>query len=455
MIYLQAILAAVIGGVLYTIIGIIPGTDETATMAPITLILVLMGLPGPVLFAWFIGIIVAMQISHTVPTAMAALPGSTMAVPMVLYSSLAKRLGIPHIAMRKMAAGSIIGTLCALPVAVLFSLLLAPVGQLITPYIGLVFTLGTVLVAFLSSAKWAAIIAIVPFAFLIQGFQRLATEAVGSTVFISIFMGITIGPMISEIFTVFAPKLRDAQGRDKPNEIWLAPDVKTKGLIPNPFKLVTPKQAAQTAVFSSIGACTFTFSPVGMTVMLGEIVAGRSKELYQKITSALAVQDGVSNATYIGELIIPLLAFAGLPITAVAAGPAASLFNAPPRFTLEPLSNLASQLTLPDYLIFGIIGIIGGAIFAFPVAVKKARAWTELMFRKISHEALIGAFLGLIFMLAFYEAGLFGVLISLAIGLFGGFLHNRFGIHTGVQFMCYYASSWLVTQILALCAIVV
>ncbi|MDR2180562.1 MAG: tripartite tricarboxylate transporter permease [Synergistaceae bacterium] len=450
--YAQAFIAAVGGGILFTIIGIIPGTDETATMAPITLILVLMGLPGPVLFAWFIGIIVAMQISHTVPTAMAALPGSTMAVPMVLYSSLAKRLGIPHVAMRKMAAGSMIGTICALPVSLAFALLLAPIGQKISPYIGLVFTIGTVIVAYLSSAKWAAIIAIIPFAFLIQGFQRLAVEGVGHTLFISIFMGITIGPMVSEIFTVFTPKLRDELGRDKPNEIWLAPDAKSGGLIPNPFKLVTPKQARQVALYSSIGACTFTFSPVGMTVMLGEIAGGRCKELYQKITSALSVQDGVSNSTYIGEFIIPLVALAGLPLSAVAAGPGASLFNAPPRFSVEPLNNLAQLLSLSDYIVFGIIGIIGGALFAFPISVKKARSWTEIMFRKISHEALIGAFLGLIFMLAFYEAGLLGIMIALAIGIFGGFLHNRFGVHTGVQFMGYYASAWLVAQILSVAA---
>ncbi len=71
-------------------------------MAPVTLVLVLLGLEPVVLFSWTIGIMVAMQITHTIPTSMAALPGSTMAVPMVFYSSIAKRLGIPpHIAMRK------------------------------------------------------------------------------------------------------------------------------------------------------------------------------------------------------------------------------------------------------------------------------------------------------------------------------------------------------------------
>ena len=110
---LMAIAAAVLGGLIFTVVGIIPGTDETATMVPLTIILILAGVPVGVLFAWEIGIIVAMQVSHTIPTAMSALPGSTMAVPMVLNCSIAKRLGIPHIAMRKMAAGSIVGTISA------------------------------------------------------------------------------------------------------------------------------------------------------------------------------------------------------------------------------------------------------------------------------------------------------------------------------------------------------
>ena len=72
LIILEAFIAAFIGGVIFTIVGIIPGTDETATMAPLTLVLILLGLDPIVIYAWFIGIIVAMQISHTIPTSMAA-----------------------------------------------------------------------------------------------------------------------------------------------------------------------------------------------------------------------------------------------------------------------------------------------------------------------------------------------------------------------------------------------
>lgn len=450
LLFIQAFFAAFFGGIIYSIIGIIPGTDETATMAPITLVLVLLKLHPVVLFSWTIGIMVAMQITHTVPTAMSALPGSTMAAPMVHYSSLAKSLGIPHIAMRKMAAGSLIGSLVAVPVSVVFAYFLAPLGDKIQPYIGLIFTLGAVVIAYMSTAKWAAIISLIPYSFLIQGFQRLALESVGKTLFISIFMGITIGPMISELFNVLVPNLRDKQMRTKPNEIWLAPESKEKiPIFPNPFKLFNKRQNILMVTTSALSSCAFTFSPVGTTVLLGELVAGRTKELFEKITTTLGVQDAVSNGTYIGGVIIPLLAF-GLPLSPVALGPAAPLFNAPPVYTIDPIHNLHNYLDLWHYIVFGFIGIFGGSLLAYPMSIRKARSWTEKMFRSISHEALIGAFLGLIIMLAYYEAGIIGVIISLCIGLFGGILHNLFDIHTGVQFMGYYASGWIVMKLLAL-----
>lgn len=450
LIILQSILAAFIGGLLYTIIGIIPGTDETATMAPVTLVLVLTGVNPIVIYSFVIAQIVAMQISHTIPTAMAALPGSTMSVPMVRYSQLAKSLGIPHIAMRKLAAGSLVGSLVSVPAAILFAYILAPLGSYITPYTGIIFTVGAILIAYMSAAKWAAVVSLVPLSFLIQGIQRLAVESVGHTLFISIFMGITVGPMISELFNVLVPKLRKAQQQDDLNEIWLAPDTKEKlPFFPNPFKLLTKHQRKTTTISSVIGSAIFMLSPVGATVLIGELVAGRSKGLYEKITNTLSAQDATSNSTYFGGLIIPLLAF-GLPLSPVALGPAAPVFNAPPVFSVDPIHNLSTYLEPWHYIVFGTIGIMGGAMIAYPVAVKQGRKWTALMFKYISHEALIGSFLGLIVMLSYYEAGFTGIIASLVIGLFGGILHNLFEIHTGVQFMAYYASGWIVATLLGL-----
>ena len=154
----------------------------------------------------------------------------------------------------------------------------------------------------MSQAKIGAVVALVPFAFLIQGLQRISTEAVGKTLFTSIFMGITIGPMIAEIFNIMIPAKRAENRREKPTEIWLAPDSKEKmPFFPNPFKFFGKSSIGYVAGCSAISACTFTFSPVGMTVMLGELVASRKKELFDRVTTTLGVQDAVSNATYLGE----------------------------------------------------------------------------------------------------------------------------------------------------------
>lgn len=446
---LLAIGAAALGGLLYTLVGIIPGTDETATMVPITIILVLAGAPAGVLFAWEIGIIVAMQISHTIPTAMSALPGSTMAVPMVLNCSIAKRLGVPHMAMRKMASGSLVGTIFALPLALVVALILSPLGSMISAHSGVIFTICALLIAYISSAKWGAVVAVVPFAIFIQALQRIAIEGHGSTVFTSIFMGITIGPMIYELFGALIPSRRKQFAKDTPNETWLAPDSKQKiAFFPNPFKQLTRKQVGLCAAWSAVSCVGFTMSPVGMTVLSGEASAGRCKELYDRVSTCLSVEDSTSNATYTAGLIIPLLGLGGVAVGGVAAGPAAPLFACAPRFEIG--NNLAQMLSIPDYIIFGIIGLVGGALVAYPIAMHKARSWTELMLRAISHEALIGAFCGLVVMLAFYEAGILGVFLALTIGLVGGFLHTVFGVHTGIQFMTYYASAWIVSNLLSI-----
>lgn len=292
----------------------------------------------------------------------------------------------------------------------------------------------------------------VPFAIFIQALQRIAIEGHGSTVFTSIFMGITIGPMIYELFGAMIPSRRKEFSKDDPNETWLAPDTKEKiSFFPNPFKQLTKKQVGLCAVWSAISSVGFTMSPVGMTVLSGEASSGRCKELYDRITTSLSVEDSTSNATYVAGLIVPLLGLGGVAVGGVAGGPAAPLFACAPRFEIG--NNLAQMMNISDYIIFGIIGLIGGALAAYPIAIHKARSWTELMLRKISHEALIGAFCGLVVMLAFYEAGILGVFLALTIGLVGGFLHTVFGVHTGIQFMTYYASAWIVTNLLSLASI--
>ena len=447
---LLALGLAVLASVIYTIIGLIPGTDETASLAPLTLVLVLMGVPAPALLAWFLAAITAMETTNTVPAAIAAIPGSTMAVPFVGYCASMRKLGLPHLAMRKLLAGSVIGTLVAVPVAVLLGQALAPLGQAAKAWAPLLFTVGAVVIALLSKARWASLLALLPLSFLIQGLQKIGTQATGKPVFICIFMGIAIGPMIVDQILLLAPGFRDRMARSGPSVLALAPDTKGgKGLFPNPFRILTPRQSLLTVIVCAIASTTFTFSPVGMTVLVGGLVTLGIRELYHKQTTALSVMDGVTNATYIAETLIPLMAF-GLPLSPMALGPGAPLFNAPPRFTVEPVNNLHNLLTTHQFLWYSIMGAVVGLLVSYPFCMNYAHRACRLVFTYISHEALIGCFMGLVVILSFYEAGVAGVGIALTIGALGGMLSKLLGVHIGVQYMAFYASTWIVQSILGL-----
>ena len=50
-----------------------------------------------------------------------------------------------------------------------------------------------------------------------------------------------------------------------------------------------------------------------MTVLLGEVVGSRVKHAYHRLTTVLTARNGVTEATYIAEALIPLIAF-GLPL---------------------------------------------------------------------------------------------------------------------------------------------
>jgi hypothetical protein len=436
--------AALTGGIIFSGIGLISGTDETATIAPLTLLVILLGFPPVAVFAWFIAAAVSKHMTHAIPTALMGVPGDTMAVPMLQDASILRRLGVPHIALRKMISGGIIAAFVALPISVGFATLLAPFAEAVKSWAPIIFTIAAVIIAYTSGGKWASVFTLIPFAFLIQGLNKMAIAALGKGVFISIFLGIAIGPMFADLVTLLSPISRHLLTRSQPREFWLAPELKSwKGYFPNPLAILSGEQKMYTAAAATVSALTFTFSPVGMTVMVGEIISSRVKGLYQRLTTSLAAMNGVTEATYIAETIIPLMAF-GIPLSPMALGPAAPLFNAPPVFTSQPIHNLHNLMVPYQYLLYGFIGIIVASLVAYPFSMNYARKASVWVLQTVSQEAIISMFTGLIIVLSYYEAGIVGIGISITIAILGGILNRFFGIHTGVQYMTYYASSYIV-----------
>ncbi|UUI02331.1 tripartite tricarboxylate transporter permease [Oceanobacillus jeddahense] len=447
---LISIVLAVVAGIIFTAIGLISGSDETAVLVPATLIVVLLGAPPEAVFAFFMAAVLSKHLTHAIPTALMGVPGDTTATPMLDHANFMRRIGLPHIALRKMISGGVIGAFIALPVSLAFAVFLSQFGEFFQENAGIIFTLAAILIGYFSKGRWASIILIIPLALVIQGLNLVSTSILGTGLSISFFLGIAIGPMFTDILLASSQSGRLMIQRHQPNEYKLAPEKKSwSGYFPNPFKVLTKKQTASVAGTSFLSSLTFALSPVGMTALMGELVGSRVKGQYKKSTTSLSTMNGVTESTYIAETIIPLVAF-GIPLSPVAIGPAQALFNAPPVFTTEPVHNLHTLMEPLDFLLYGLIGIVVAAVIAYPFSMNFARKATVLVLKYINQEAIIAMFIGVVTLLAFYEGGLVSVTVTFAMAMVGGLLNRFLGVGIGVQFMIFYGSGWIVTTLLGM-----
>lgn len=442
MIIIQMILAAIAGAGLYTIIGIAPGTDETAVLAPVTIALALLGLSPYVILAFFIAAIIAKKLTDSIPVAIAGIPGGVMAAPMVEHAMVLKKHGMPDVSIRKMSSGSVIGTLVSIPASLLVANLILPFADTISGYAGVIFFLGAVFLALMSKNKILSLVIIVPFALLIQGLRHLywGLEIVPSdvTVFVSFFLGITIGPIVFSLYELLNKETRSKLPPLGKKEIQVRYTKKVKGL-PNPFKILSKKESSTAAFGSLLGTVTFFLTPVGMTVFLGEFLTRHIKDPVQRASRAISTMDGLTNASYISGTLIPLIAI-GLPLSPMAIGPAAGLFNAPPVFT--PEHNIHHLLSMGEIMTATIIGAAIALIITFYITIKYATQICSFVFKYIPHEALIGLFAGLVVMLAFMDAGWINIFGVILVALVSGLLYRN-GVNYGVMFMVLYAAPWL------------
>ncbi|ANZ95226.1 tripartite tricarboxylate transporter TctA family protein [Brochothrix thermosphacta] len=441
----EMILASVGAAALYTLIGIAPGTDETAVLAPVTLALVLLGVEPIVVLAFFISAVVTLNLTDAIPVAVAGIPGGVMAAPMVPYGMILKKAGQSVIGIEKMASGAVIGTLVAVPVSLILASFLAPLSKVIAAYSAPVFFFGALFLALMSRNKVISILVIIPFAMLIQGLRYLywGVGAVPetTTVSLSFFLGITIGPMI---FSMLALLNKDHLATIKREDVRtiVIPKASNRKGFPNPFKLLTKKEAVATAASSLGGSLTFFMSPVGMTILFGEAVVNQIKDPIKKARMALASMDGLAHSTYIAGILIPLIAL-GIPLSPVAIGPANPLFNAAPVFTAD--HNMHHVLSYGDFVWATLIGSIIGLGLTYFFMMKYATHISRFVFKYIPHEAILGLFISLVAMLAYMDGGLINIAGVVLVAIVSGAL-SRLGVNYGVLFMAMYAAPWMLSK---------
>ncbi|MGX6447816.1 tripartite tricarboxylate transporter permease [Patulibacter sp. S7RM1-6] len=448
---LVAVGMGVIGAIVFSLLGLVSGTDETATIAPLTLTVVLLGVPPAGVITFFIAAATAKHMTHAVPTTLLGIPGDTMAIALMREANFLRRLGVPHVALRKAISAALLSAFIAIPVSVGAASLLANVADTLKEIVPYLFPAIAIAIAYLSRGRWASVLALVPLTAVITGLNAFVAQQTDKTLAISFFVGLAVGPMIIDLVTLAAPDARASLRRDGRRSFWLAPEVERKrGWLPNPVRVLDGRQRRWTAGAATVTSLTFVVSPLAMAVLVGEIVAARVKHAFSRLTTTLSVRNGVTDSTYLAETLIPLVAV-GLPLSPIAAGAAAPLFTAPPVHTIGEdgtVHNLHSFLTAPEFLLYGLIGVAMAGLIAYPLAVNHARSAARWVSRNLSHEAVIGGFAGLVLVVALYEGGLYGVMVTLTVGLVGGLLNRTLGMHAGVQCMAYYVSGTAVSGVL-------
>ena len=448
-----AIGAGLVAAVFFSAIGVIGGTDETGTIVPPTLLIILLGVPPSGVIAFFLAAVMAKHMTHAIPTTLLGIPGDTMAVPLMDEAAQLRRLGVPHIALHKILAGGLVASFIAVPVAVGVAALIAPFSDAVASAAPWLFLVAALLIAYFSPARWAGVAALAPFVVLVLAANALAKQYHGH-LSAAFFLGIATGPMIFDLLASLSPPLRERMRRTSPQTVRLAPDsAESRGWFPNPFRVLDGTQLRWLVGAAAVTSATFVFSPVATTVAVGEFVKARIPNSYHRLTTALAVRNGVTQATYLGETLIPLVAF-GLPLSPLGASVAAPLFNAPPRFTVDQetgrVENLHTLLAPWQFLVFGLIAMAVAAAISYPFAMRYAHSAARWVTRRISHETVVATFTALLLVISVWEGGLLGLAVALTISVVSGALIRLLRVPAGVLFMGYYVATLSVPALLAL-----
>jgi len=437
--------AAALASLLFIVIGLVPGTSETATIAPATLVVILLGAPPEATLSFCMAAVAAKHLVHAVPTAILGVPGDNMAIPLLEPSGKLRRLGLPHVALQKMISGGVVALLLSVPIAVAFATLLAPFGNVIKAMVGPVFAVVGVALAFTSPGRWASVALFVPYGLAMQALNGVAISANrGQGLTITFMLGMALGPMFVDVLSALSPVSRQRLRADGPREIWLAPEAKIwTGRIPSPWSVLTGRQLGYVFLSTLASAVTFTFTAIGMTFLVGGVVQSRVKGFYDKMTTALSVMNATSESTYIAEILVPLVAF-GLPLSPIALTVGLPLFDAPPVYSTSPVNNLHTLLSPMQIGAYGLLSVVVASVITYPIVMRYARSASAWVMRNVAQEAVLSMFAGLVVVISYYEGGPIGVAIALTVGILGGVLNKVTGFNIAAQMMSYFAAGWVV-----------
>ena len=287
---MQLPIAAIAAILLYTFIGFIPGTDETSVLVPVTLALVLAGVSPIVVLTFFIAAIVTLNLTNAIPTALVGLPGGVLSTPMMEHSIYLKEKGRAAETIKKMAAGSGIGTLVSIPVSLAIATAITPYAETLREYGSLLFVFGAVVLALLGANRLLSLLAIIPMSLLFQGLLSLYRDQgvipEDGNISVSFFLGITIGPMLVSILGLLNRNTRKELPRHKPMKFNISRN-EMRGQSLSPKNILTKGETVRTALLSLVTPLFFFLRPVGLTFLLGKVAEGRSSSRVERANNSI------------------------------------------------------------------------------------------------------------------------------------------------------------------------
>ncbi|MEM4600741.1 MAG: tripartite tricarboxylate transporter permease, partial [Sulfolobales archaeon] len=268
----------------------------------------------------------------------------------------------------------------------------------------------------------------------------------GRPIFVSFFLGITIGPMIFELLSMLHKDLRQAYVRRGMKEVRL---VKIGKISLNPLKILSRDELLHCSTWSAVTSVLATvMSPVGLTILIGDLLRESSKDKTRGAVLAYTVRDAIKNATYIGGTLIPLLVI-GEPTGPMAAGPAAPFFQKLDSIGMTPRDYILSRYDYATIVLMILLATAVSFSIAYPILVKYSRKLTLAVFKRVPAEALYGLFIAIVIMLSYYDAKIAGIFGTLVVSLVSGALW-KLGVSLGVLFMTLVAAPTLVSLLTAL-----
>lgn len=441
---LQVVLASLGATFLYTVIGFIPGTDETAVLMPITLAVVLSGVHPIVVLTFFISAIISLNLMNAMPTLVVGLPGGVLSTPMIEHAMTMKKAVLTHENIRKAAVGALLGVVTAVPTSLLIANLIAPHAEIIKQYANLLFVIGAIFLSLMGKAKLLSLAMIIPLAMLFQSLRTIYWDLgiipQDKTVTTSFFLGITVGPLLVNLLSFLTKSTREQAETTHLKET-LIPTVDHTQQTYNPFKIVKKEESISAVLASFFSTFLFVLSPVGITILLGEIVGKRKSDPLEKASASIITMSALAQSTYLSGIIICVVAL-GIPLSPAAIGPGGALFTAPPIFSME--NNIHHVLSQGEFTFAILLGAILSISLVYYLSLRYATQITTFVLTKIPHEAVLGLFIGLVLLLAYMDAGLLNIFGVMLIGFLCGNL-NRLGMNYGIQFMTLYAAPYILS----------